>query len=108
MAANVTPSRDIEDGSGTELFCGVNVRSSKTYCPGDPVKVIDLILADAIDKNVETPLVPSLFGDPTLEPRIELLPSNAVSVRKSRLVYQRPTMLCGDRSPCRPVWLDHP
>ena len=58
--------------------------------------MIDPTLEPATDKNCEMPVVPSVLGDPTLDPRIELLPSSAVRVRKSRLVYQRPTTLCGD------------
>ena len=65
------------------------------YPPGGPCRVMEEIFGVVIERKVEMPVVPSVFGEPTVEVRSELPELNAVSVRKSKLVYQMPTTLSG-------------
>lgn len=52
----------------------------------------DAIFGADTERKSELPVVPSVFGDPMFDPKFVSVPSKAVNVKKSRLVYQMPTM----------------
>ena len=85
-------SSNPELGSGTEAAGPVNWISSKTYCPAELDISTDAIPVTEMDSGSETPVVPSVFAAPTIEP-IELFSaSNAVNVMGSKLAYQKLTV----------------